>query len=158
MILECFYCFIISVCFSVIFNVRGRDVFYGGLGSGIGWAFYLACYRRFGSVVGSYFMATIVTTLYSEVLAIYRRKPATIFLIPSIIPFVPGGLVFRAMGAWLSGDQDTLLLQGRYAITVACSIAMGIIMGVTITRIHRNYMRLIRNKVKKGKTNENSSH
>ena len=147
MLLECFYCFVISVGFCIVFNVRGREIFYGGLGSAIGWAFYLACYKRFASIVGGYFLATIVTTLYAEFMAIFRKKPATIFLIPSIIPFVPGGRVFRAMSAWLNGDQDSFLIQGRYAITVAGAIALGIIMGVTLARLQRNCVRIIHRKV-----------
>lgn len=148
MVLECFYCFVISVGFCIIYNVRGKDMFYGGFGSALGWAFYLSCYERFGSIVGGYFLATIVTTLYSEFLAVHRKKPATIFLIPSIIPFVPGGFVFRAMSAWLNGDQNDLLVYGRYAITVAGAIALGIILGITIVRLQRNCVKIFRSKVK----------
>lgn len=151
MILECFYCFAISVGFSITYNVRGRDVFYGGFGSGLGWGCYLLCYHRFGSIVGGYFFATIVTTLYSEYMAVHRRKPATLFLIPSIIPFVPGGYVFRAMSAWLNGEQDNLLQNGRYAITVAGAIALGIILGVTLARMHRNYRSYISLKIRQRK-------
>lgn len=127
-------------------------MFYGGLGSAIGWAFYLACNERFDSIVGGYFLATIVTTLYAEFMAVYRKKPATIFLIPSIIPFVPGGIVFRAMSAWLDGDQDSILIQSRYAITVAGAIALGIIMGITLARLQRNCMKMIHNNVRKRNT------
>lgn len=134
--------------FCVAFNVRGREIFYGGLGSAIGWAFYLACYQRFETIVGGYFLATIVTTLYAESMAVFRKKPATIFLIPSIIPFVPGGRVFRAMSAWLNGDQDSFLIQVRYAITVAAAIALGIIMGVTIARLQKSCVKLMQCKVR----------
>ena len=147
MLLECFYCFVISVGFCISFNVRRWEIFYGGLGSAIGWAFYLACYERFASIVGGYFLATIVATLYVEFMAVFRKKPATIFLIPSIIPFVPGGRVFRAMSAWLNGDQDLFMIQGRYAITVAGAIALGIITGITIARLQKNCVKIIHRRV-----------
>lgn len=146
--LECFYCFIISVGFGIIFNVKGKDIFFGGIGSGLGWLFYLICYRIFGSIVGGYFLATVAATLYSEYMAVYRKKPSTIFLIPSIIPFVPGGGVFRAMSAWLNGEQEQLLVQGRYSITVAGAIAMGIILGVSVARLQRSWIRIFHQKVK----------
>ncbi len=149
--LECFYCFIISVGFCVIFNVKGRDIYYGGVGSALGWLLYLICYRRFGSIVGGYFFATVATTLYSEYMAVYRKKPSTIFLIPSIIPFVPGGGVFRAMSAWLNGDEDTFLTQGRYSITVAGAIAMGIILGVSTTRLQKSVAKLLRERMENKK-------
>lgn len=147
--LECFYCFVISVGFCIIFNIKGRDIFYGGLGSALGWFLYLICYNRFGSIVGGYFLATIATTLYSEYMAVHRRKPATIFLIPSIIPFVPGGVVFRAMSAWLNGDQNMLLVQGRYAITIAGAIAMGIILGISTARAQKSCVKLFRQRLLK---------
>ena len=145
--LECFYCFVISVGFCIIFNRKGRDIFYGGLGSALGWFLYLICYKRFASIVGGYFLATIATTLYSEYMAVHRKKPSTIFLIPSIIPFVPGGVVFRAMSAWLNGDQNTLLIQGRYSITIAGAIAMGIILGISTARLQRSCIKIFRTKI-----------
>ncbi|SET25077.1 threonine/serine exporter family protein [[Clostridium] polysaccharolyticum] len=145
-LLECFYCFIISVGFCVIFNVKGKDVFYGGFGSALGCFLYLICQSRFGSIVGGYFIATVATTLYSEYMAVNRKKPSTIFLIPSIIPFVPGGIVFRAMSAWLNGDQNELLVQGRYSITVAGAIALGIIIGISFVRLQKSSIKLLRSK------------
>lgn len=145
-ILECFYCFVISVGFCIIFDVQGKEIFYGGAGSALGWFFYLICYRGFGSIVGGYFLATIVTTFYSEYMAVHRKKPSTIFLIPSIIPFVPGGGVFRAMSAWLNGDQDELLIQGRYSIMVAGAIAIGIIIGVSFVRLQKSCVRILRER------------
>lgn len=155
--LECLYCFIISAAFCIVYNIKGRDVLYGGLGSALGWAVYLGCYRQFGSVIGGYFLGTVVTTLYSEFMAVHRKTPSTIFLIPSIIPFVPGGRIFRVMAAWLYGDQETLLLQGRYTITVAGAVAMGIIIGITVVRMERNMLCLFRAKINKRKLNENNS-
>lgn len=159
--LECFYCFVISVGFCVIFNVKGKDTFYGGIGSAFGWFLYLICYRRFGSIVGGYFLATVATTLYSEFMAVFRKKPSTIFLIPSIIPFVPGGGVFRAMAGWLNGDEETFLTQGRYSITVAGAIAMGIILGVSTARLQKNSAKIFRSrmeqKIEKNR-NDNNSH
>lgn len=138
----------ISVGFGIIFNVKGKDIYFGGIGSGLGWLLYLICYRRFGSIVGGYFLATVVTTLYSEYMAVHRKKPSTIFLIPSIIPFVPGGGVFRAMSAWLNGEQNELLVQGRYSITVAGAIAMGIILGISAARLQRSCIRIFHQKIK----------
>jgi uncharacterized membrane protein YjjB (DUF3815 family) len=80
-------------------------------------------------------------------MAVYRKRPSTIFLIPSIIPFVPGGAVFRAMSAWLNGDQEGLLIQGRYAIMVAGAIAMGIILGVSFVRFQKSCMKIVWKKM-----------
>lgn len=131
---------------------------YGGLGSALGWAVYLLCHKWFGSVIGGYFTGTVVTALYSEFMAVQRKTPSTIFLIPSIIPFVPGGRIFRVMAAWLYGDQETFLLQGRYTITIAGAIAMGIIIGITVVRMERNIIQMFRIKIEEKKANENNSH
>lgn len=151
MLLECFYCFIVSVGFSIVFNIRGWDILFGGLGSGIGWGIYLLFFHQIGSEVIGYLLATIIITYYSEVMARFRKKPSTMFLIPSIIPMVPGGAVFRAMSAWLSGREELFLAKTRYALTVAGAIAMGIILGTTIHRLRGGIIRLSREiKQKKG--------
>lgn len=144
--IKCFYCIMISAGFGVIYQMRGMDVFWGALGSGIGWAVYLLFMKLVDSMVISYCFATIVATIYAEMMAVSCRKPSTIFLIPSIIPFVPGGIVFRSMSAWLDGRQNDFLTQGRYAITVAASLAMGIIMGISIMRLRRNIKSYLQTK------------
>jgi len=160
MLLQCFYCFIVSVGFSITYNIRGWDILFGGLGSGISWGIYLFAHHKLGSEVLGYFLATILITYYSEVMARVRKKPSTMFLIPSIIPMVPGGAVFRAMSAWLNGSEELFLEKGRYALTVAGAIAMGILLGTTLHRLRRGTIRyvhelreqhkksLIRNKLK----------
>lgn len=146
MLVECFYCIMISAGFCVIYQMRGMDVFWGALGSGMGWAVYLLFMNLADSMIISYCLATIVATIYAEIMAVLRRKPSTIFLIPSIIPFVPGGIVFRSMSAWLDGRQNDFLTQGRYAITVAAALAMGIIIGISIMRLQRNIKRYLKEK------------
>ena len=137
MILQCLYIFGTSVGFCIIFNIRGKNVLIGSLGSVLGWIIYLMFSGLGATDVIQYFLAAFFITIYSEIMAILRKAPATIFLTPSIMPLVPGVAAFRTMMAWLDSDNLEILIQGNYALMVSGAIAMGIILGLTLVKITR---------------------
>ena len=66
-------------------------------------------------------------TLYAEVLARVVKAPATVFLIPSIIPLVPGGRLYYTMRAIVDGDADNAKSYAMETIVIALGIAVGIV-------------------------------
>lgn len=51
--------------------------------------------------------------LWSEGMARVRKAPANIFMIPGIIPLLPGGALYYTMSALIGGDMDTVMLKGK---------------------------------------------
>lgn len=143
MILQCIYAFTATVAFCIMFNVRGRNVIWASLGGAVGWAVYYIC-KESGTEVVAYFLAAFSVTLYSEFLAVVRRTPSNTFLIPSIIPLVPGGIIYNAMAEWLNGADETFINTGNHALNVAGALAIGIIFGTVIARMQRAAKRLFR--------------
>ncbi len=137
MFLQCLYIFGTSVGFCIIFNIRGKNILIGSLGSVIGWMIYLLFSGLGENDVFQYFLAAFFITIYSEIMATLRKAPSIIFLTPSIIPLVPGEAAFRTMMAWLDNDNAEILKQGNYALIVSGAIAMGIILGLTIIRLKK---------------------
>jgi len=137
MFLQCLYIFGTSIGFCIIFNIRGKDVIIGSLGSVLGWIIYLLFSGLGSTDVVQYFLAALFITIYSEIMAILRKAPATIFLIPSIMPLVPGVAAFRTMMAWLSNDSIQVVKQGNYALLASGAIAMGIILGLTMIKFKK---------------------
>ena len=64
-----------------------------------------------------------VVALLCEVWSRWRRQPVTVYLIPAIIPLVPGGQAYQTMLSFLQGDYllgveqliQTLFLSGAIA-------------------------------------------
>lgn len=69
----------------------------------------------------------IVGTLYAEIIARIVKAPATVFLIPAVIPLTPGGTLYYTMSAIVDGDMAKAQEQGGITLLVALGIAVGIV-------------------------------
>ena len=78
------------------------------------------------------FLATMLVTLSSRVCAVWRRCPATVFLISGIIPLVPGAGVYWTAYYLVMGDTSEALTRGFAAIRVAVAIVLGIVLMLEI--------------------------
>jgi uncharacterized membrane protein YjjB (DUF3815 family) len=87
--------------------------------------FSLICASNF-SQIGSYFIATFVLTLLSEMAARKMKMPATIFLTPAIIPLVPGLGLYESMLAVLEMDYLGFLQTIVHTILIVCTMAAAI--------------------------------
>lgn len=73
-----------------------------------------------------YFISALFVAAASEIYASILKKPATIFIIPGIIPFVPGGGIYETMLYSLWGNMGLASATGFRTLTAAGAIAAGI--------------------------------
>ena len=134
-----------SVGFGILFNLRGRRLMLAGLGGMLSWIIYLIFYRIIGHEVASYGLATVLTTLYSQAMARVVKSPATLFLVPSVVPMLPGGYLYYSMLYAVSGDWDNFLAEGVLTLSTAAAIAVGMMVGsslyATLLALKRALMR-----------------
>ena len=71
-------------------------------------------------------LASAFATLYSEILARTKKAPTTVFLIPSVMPMIPGGGLFYTMSAVIS--NNTVLFEKYFVTTI--ETALGISIGI----------------------------
>ena len=84
-LLSCLYSFIATIGFCIMFNIRGKMVFFASLGGALGWiAYELSAF--FGNDLSQYFVATVVIALYAEIMARLHKVPVTVYLIAALIP------------------------------------------------------------------------
>lgn len=133
-VIELLSCAVGSYFFCGIFNGRGRALFFGALGGVIGWGVYLLTGGSFPEDLISYLIASMVITLYSEVLARIKKAPTTVFLVPSLIPLVPGGHLFYTMQFFINKQYYLFAQRGLYTISVAGVLALGIMLATTVTK------------------------
>lgn len=125
--LECLYSFVGSLCFSIIFNIKGRKAFFAGLGGALSQGSYILLGLAFSGEITTYLFATIITAIYAEILARIEKSPATIFLVPSIIPLVPGGMMYYSMEFCIRGETTLFINMLLETLGVAGALAMGIL-------------------------------
>lgn len=127
--------FVGSLGFSILYNVRGRRVLLAALGGAVSWGLYLLLGLALESVTTRYFLCAVFVAFYAEILARVLKTPAATFLIPSMIPHIPGGALYETMHLALSKQWDACLSQALYTVALALALAMGIVVVLTVFNV-----------------------
>lgn len=125
--LPCLYSFLACIGFCIIFNIRGKMVFYASLGGAIGW-FIFELAAIYGNDLTQYFAATVALSIYSEIMARVYKVPVTIFLIAALIPLVPGSGIYYTMEHFINGNTQEFLSTFIHTLAIAGSLAFGILL------------------------------
>ena len=134
-----------SLAFAVIFNVAHRHLFLGSLNGLITYIVYYSIeFVTEGAVFAAAFVSTMVTALFAEIFSRAKKAPTIVFLLPGVIPTVPGGALYRAMRALLLFDFAEALEYLLITLQVGLGIAGGI---MTVSIIFG----IIAEKIVKGK-------
>ena len=121
--------------FSLLFNVRGRKLIFATLGGLLSWAAFLALENWFPSEALRYFLSTAAITVYCEILARLEKTPTTTFLVPVVIPLIPGSALYYTMNYALNEQWRQFATQAFYTLELALALAVGIIAMTTLVRL-----------------------
>lgn len=123
---------IAAVGFSMIFNIPRKLLWVVGLGGVVA-----VCTRNFvnfelgyGPVIGSFMGAFVVSLLAIEVGRIYK-VPRHVFSIPSVIPMIPGVLMYRSLLTFISldgviGKVTDAFVNGINSALIILCISLGV--------------------------------
>lgn len=117
-----------SLGFCLVFHIKKNKLIYGCVGGLLSIIVYFICEEIGMTALVQNMIAAIVATLYAEVLARIVKAPSTVFLIPSIIPLIPGSLLYYTMRAVVDGDLQAAKQRGEETLLVALGIAVGIVL------------------------------
>jgi uncharacterized membrane protein YjjB (DUF3815 family) len=131
--------------FAIIFNTPKRSIFLASLNGMIGWIVFYYVKILSTNFILPPLIGSLVVGLIGEILAIYHKQPATLFIIPAIIPFVPGYGIYYTMFYILNNDLSNALSTGVESIFVAIAIACGVVVATSLTRFIRPYLEKLLN-------------
>lgn len=145
-----------AAALSYCMNISRYNIVFGAIVGGLGWAVHSVTIPV-GQTAGtqSYFWGALVVAILSEILALVQKKPATIYLVPGLLPLVPGGGMFETMEATVEGSLQKALLLGFSTLTSAGAIALAIALASSGARIVRAALRYFRKINSKDKTTFN---
>jgi len=127
MIISVLSAFISTIGFAIIFHVRKPHLLICGTIGAIGWLIYLILNNQYHSAVLASFIAALIVTSLSYLLAKKRKTPITVFLVTGIIPLVPGIGLYRTMYYMLEEDYSTALDYATLTFEIAAVIAGAIV-------------------------------
>lgn len=129
------YSFIATFAFSIIFNIKGKNLFFTALCGGISWFIYLISLNCNMSNTLSIFNGTLIAAIYAEISARILKTPVTTFIICGILPLVPGGGMYYTMLEFIRGNISVALETGWDTLIIAGAIAVALVLVSSATKL-----------------------
>lgn len=133
-VMEFIFSAICTMAFGVLFNIPRKQLLYAALVGALGWVVYSLLSKYFSSNVMAAFMGALIVGIVSEFLARYRKMPATVFIIPGIIPLVPGYGLYYSMLKIVESDYLAATEVGVETILTAIAISSAIIITTSLSK------------------------
>lgn len=118
--------------FSILFYIHPRRLTLATLGGVLCTAVYLFAHHLLdGRILGEELLPNLLGALvgagFSEVCARLTKVPVPVYMVPCIIPLVPGSALYAAMFHFVSGNYAAAADAALTTLVVALGIAGGIV-------------------------------
>ena len=129
-----------STGFSVVFNIQLKDLPFAALGGVIVRVVHILTKLAFPAYAFVYtIFAAFFAALYSEVLAITKKEPSTLYLYPSIVPLIPGDLFYYTALGIIWGNVSIFTQFGPDLALSLIGISVGFVLCSTIVHYVRKF-------------------
>lgn len=123
-----------TIGFAILFSIPRDSILKSGLVGALGWiGFYITSTYLKSNIAGTFFAAITVGVL-GELLARHYKKPATVYIIPGIVPLVPGAGMYYTMLALVDNDFFLAANKGTETFFIASAISIGVIISTSLSR------------------------
>ncbi|EJO5346687.1 threonine/serine exporter family protein [Clostridium botulinum] len=113
--------------FAILFSVNKKHLPAATIGGILAWAIYLVVYNLTKNLFIGNMIAAMVVCIWSELMARILKAPANIFMIPGIIPLLPGGTLYYTMNAMLEKNKALFMQKGVETVMITVGIVAGIV-------------------------------
>ena len=121
--------------FALVFRVRHWHLVWATLGGTLAWVSDVIVSHLGGGAFLSSLAGALAVCLWSEGRARWRKAPANVYLIPGIVPLLPGSALYYAMEGAIYSDMEVFTQRGIDALLASLGIAGGILIASEIVRI-----------------------
>ena len=113
--------------FAIVFNVRGKMLFFATLGGLFSWTLFLFLGFLFENEVLRYFIVSMLTSVYGEVMARTLKTPTTVFSVVCLVPLVPGSGLYYTMTNAFAGNMDAFVGKATGTLYLAAALSFGVV-------------------------------
>ncbi len=118
--------------FSILFYVHPRRLAAATVGGILTCAVYLLAGHFIDGELLPNLLGAMVGAGYSELMARVTKTPVPVYMVPCVIPLVPGGALYSTMFNFVSGNYAAAASAGLTTLQVSLGIAGGIIVASVI--------------------------
>lgn len=133
------FSFTSSVGFGIVYHVKKEHLLWAGLGGALTRCCYLILVEFIDERFFYSLLAAMVTSIYAEILAMEFKTPSTVFLYPSILPLLPGSLLYHAAVNFLIKNREAMLENAANCGMALLGISIGFVITSTFTYYRRVY-------------------
>ena len=102
--------------YALVFHVRVKLLPAATMGGLVSWAVYLLIYFPTHNLFLASLIAAMAVYAWSEIMARLMKAPVTVFLLPGVIPLLPGSFLYYTTLALLNEDAVQFKIQGLNTI------------------------------------------
>ena len=113
--------------FALIARIQLKHLFAATFGGLMSWTAFLLVEVPTGSLFLGSLVAAVLVYTWSELMARVEKAPVTIFLVPGILPLLPGSFLYYSMLGLLNDDVASFQYYGLTTIAVTLGIACGVV-------------------------------
>lgn len=127
--------FVAVISFSINLEIPKKYIIIVGIVGALGWIAYIICdYFKIPNVL-AYFISALVVAILSMILSKTLNAVSTIFLIPGILPIVPGLAMYKMVYFLINNNLQESAYQLLQAILITAGIALAIFITESIKGI-----------------------
>lgn len=123
--------------FGLLFHAKKNKLVYIMIGGFLNYLGYSFIYRYTSNIFLSSLGCAVVTSIYSNIMAIVLKCPSTVFILTGLIPIVPGSSLFYMMQGFVLKNYD--LAKLNFGIT--CEVILGIVAGMALSTVVVTFIR-----------------
>lgn len=116
-----------SAGFAFFFNAKKSQILCAVISGLLVSGMYLLLASHYDSLLLNNMLCAMFVTAYAEMFARIMKAPSSVFLLPAIIPLVPGGFLYYAMYNLVTGSTEDAWFNANATMLTGLGIAMGIL-------------------------------
>lgn len=135
---EILYCVAGTLAFAITMKAARKDLFFIGIAATISAGTERILSKFYGDFTAC-LCAMICIVFFSEVVARIQKEPATVILMPSTIPLLPGSSIYYTMFYAIQGNSKLMTGYAKATVFSGVGIALGAVISATIIKILNEY-------------------
>lgn len=140
--------FISCLGFAYLFNCPKKAMMQGCVAGGFSWVAYkLVMNMGYGTVVAT-FIGSIVLSIVCEICARIFKDAVTVFVLPAILPLVPGAGLYYTMLYFIQDNNSLALHKGIETLGCAVAIAIALLIVSSISKFFFKVLKDIKERKK----------
>lgn len=134
-----------TIAFAMFYNAPKKTFIASFIAGSVGWFLFKSIEIEIGSKLLGAVFAGFSVGVVGEIASKIAKEPVTAFIIPGILPLVPGAGMYRTMANLVQENYNTSLHYGRESLLIAGSISFGLLLSTVFSKS----VRLSKNRLRK---------